>query len=165
MRAHPLFSRIIQTRFPALIAAITPALLFNTTNSLAINKCVMNGSTTYTDQPCPAEANSSPLTLRVIPPDDPVAAHQRYLDNKKKLDQIYQQKARDEYQQQRDAKAAAHQYNLAKDKEYLCKKLDLKRKAAQQHQSELKHKGTRKQSDQAQLQVQQAADDYANKCN
>jgi len=156
---------ICYLRLPALDVTITLALLFISDYAIAINKCVINGSTTYTDQPCPAEANSAPFTQQVIPPDDPVAAQQRYLADKKKLDQIYQQKTRDAQQQQRDAKASAQQYNLAKDKEYRCGKLDLKRKAAQQHQSELKHRGSKKQADQAQLQVQQAENDYTSHCN
>ena len=135
--------------FSILHPAIIFAALFISDYAVAINKCVVNGSTTYTDQPCPAEANASSFTQQIIPPNDPAAAQQRYLADQKKLNQINQKKAQDEKQQERDAKSLAQQNKLAKEKEYKCKNLDLKRRATQQRQAILKHNGTKKQAEQS----------------
>lgn len=149
---------------PTLYITIALSLFFNSGNSFAVNKCDANGNITYTDQPCPKEATILPYTSHVSPPDDPAAAKQRYLADKKKLDQINKQKAQEEKQLRHDAQAYEHQKKLAKDHELKCKNLDMKREIAHQQQIDAKHKGNASKIKKSQLQTQQAENNYAKSC-
>jgi len=149
---------------PNLSIAIALSLFFNSADSIEINKCEENGKVTYTDQQCPAEAAELPYTQHVSPPSDPAAARQRYLADKKQLDQILKQKAQEEKKLQHDALAYEHQKKLARDRSLTCKNLDLSRQRANQQVADAKRAGDIKQTHRSQLRVQQADNNYEKNC-
>jgi hypothetical protein len=136
----------------------------NAAQPIEVNKCEMHGKLTYTDQPCPADAAELPYTQHVSPPNDPEAAKQRYLADKKMLDQILKQKAQDEKKRQHDVQVYEHQKKLARDHALSCKNLDLNRQRANQQQADAKHTGNAKQMKRSQLRVQQADNNYEKNC-
>ena len=144
---------------------LTLSLFFGNSDALAINKCRQNGNTTYTDQPCPDGSVSLPYDNQVAPAGDPEAAHQRYLADQQQLILIQQENAEQDKLRRRDAGVAAQKYKLAKAKEYRCKKLDAKRKAARQLQSETRHGMNPKKTGRAQQRVRQTEDDYEAVCS
>jgi hypothetical protein len=150
---------------PAFKALIALTALFISDAIFAINKCEQGGKITYTDQPCANDATTLPYTEHVSPPDDPAAARQRYLADKKQLEQINKLKAREEKQTSRDALVYARQQKSAQDQELICKNLDLKRQIANQNQIEAKTRGKRTQIKKSQLQMQQAENNYTRTCN
>jgi len=151
----------------ALIITSALLALFLLCSNLAnaITKCIKNGSITYTDLPCPEDATTAPFTGHVAPPDDPEAARQRYLSDQKKLQQIHHENELLEQKQQHDAQRAAQYAQQAKAREYRCKNLDTRRKQAQLNKSKNKHGLSKQQSEQVQLQAEQAQYNYAAQCS
>lgn len=157
-----LYWKQIRTTCHAFIA-LSMALIAS--QASAINKCELNGNVTYTDQPCPQNAQIQPFSQQVIAPDDPAAAKQRYLADKKKLGEINKQKTLEEKQLQRDAQTYAHQKKLAQDRELKCKNLDLKRQTANQNLKDAKHTGNTGKIKKSQAQMQQAENNYTRTCS
>jgi len=154
---------------PRLFATITITVLatapLNVPAVAAITKCIKNGEVTYTDLPCPSDAQTIPFDGHVAPPDDPEAAHQRHLDDQRKLEQIRLENQRLEDRQQREARSAAQYEKQRKEKELMCKKLNTRRKLAQQNQSDYPPAINKRKADQARLQAQLAEDKYAEYCS
>lgn len=143
---------------------ITFALILSSGSAFSINKCAVDGQVTYTDLPCPEQANSTPFTQQVIPPNDPAAAKKRYLSDQKQLQKITQQKIKDDKQHQREAAALARHIKKEEDKKFRCNELDVKRKSARQHQSDVQLRGNSKATEKARLNVKQAENRYVHYC-
>jgi len=148
----------------AAIIALTLTLLFSSNITFAINKCTTNEQVSYTDLPCPEPAHSSEFTRQIIPPNDPAAAKKRHLANQKKLHQVNQQKAKEEKRYKREIKALARHIREDKNHEYRCKELDLKRKAAREHQFGSHIKRRNFSAEKARLRAQQAENKYRHVC-
>jgi len=147
-----------------IITALTLTLLFSPNRASAINKCSINGQVSYSDLPCPESAHSSEFTQQIIPPNDPAAAKKRHLANKKKLQQLNQQKTKEENQYQREVQALARHIKKEKDHEFTCKQLDLKRKASHRHQFEMQGKRNSYTRERARLRVKLAENKYVHVC-
>lgn len=146
----------------AFILAFT--LILGSSPAFSINKCTDDGKVTYSDLPCPEAAHSSEFTQQVIPPNDPAAAKKRYLSDQKQLRKITEQKAKEEKQHQREAQAVARQIKKEEDRKFKCSELDLKRKSARQHQSEVLLKKNHQATEKARLKVKQAENKFAHYC-
>ncbi|MET3107316.1 type IV secretory pathway VirB10-like protein [Oxalobacteraceae bacterium GrIS 2.11] len=149
------------------VTALTLSLLVHSPPSLAINKCLSNDAAhtvIFSDQPCPSDSTAVPFDPKVSPPDDPVSAQQRYLADKRKLEQINRQKAKDDQQLQREMQTFERQKKTSREQQARCKSLDLKRQMAAQHNQEAKRKGDPTQIKKTQYQVQQAEHAYAGHC-
>ena len=151
----------------ALTFTLVLLVLFLVCSNLAsaITRCIKNGSTTYTDLPCPEDSIAAPFTGHVAPPDDPEAARQRYVSDQKKLHQIQLDNEELDQQQQRDAQSAAQYTRQAKAREDRCKNLDTRRKQAQLNTSKNKPGMNKHKSEQAQLLAVQAENNYAAQCS
>jgi len=151
---------------PSCLRTAVPLLLctlFMCSSACAIDKCLNNGQVTYTDLSCPEGSDTEPFTGQVAPATDPVGAKQRYLADQKKLKQVVRENELEQRQSQRDAGIAARLNQQEQDKQNRCKKLDARRKAAQQNQVNNKH-GNKKQIDRAKLLTQRSEDHYAQQC-
>jgi|GEM_PF-3593321 len=148
----------------AVITALTLTLIFSSGSASAMNKCTINGKITYTDLPCPDTAHSSEFTQQVIPPNDPSAAKKRHLADQKNLQKIEQQKLKEEKQYQHETQVLANQIKKNDAHKFKCNELDLKRKSARQHQSEVQFKGNSYATEKARLRVKQAENRYAHYC-
>jgi len=138
-------------------------ILFSPAPSFAIDKCLHNGHVTYTDLPCPEGSDTEPFTGEVAPATDTAGAKRRYLADQKKLRQVLKENQLQDRQSQHDAGIAARLNKQEMDKQNRCKKLDARRKAAQQNQVNNKH-GNNKQIDRAKLLTQRAEDNYSEQC-
>lgn len=145
-------------------ALITLSLIACSNVAFAINKCTLDDKITYTDAPCPDSADSEQFNQPVIPPDNPAAQKKRHQANQKKLQKIEQQKAKDEQRHQRETKALAQQIKKQEEHQFKCKELDLKRRAARQHQSEVQLKRNSYATEKARLKVKQAENRYTHYC-
>lgn len=132
--------------------------------TLTTNKCLENGKLVYTDQPCPDDATQLPFTPLVSGPNDAMAAHQRFLADKRKLEQIDRHKVAEDKQMQRDAQSNQRRENLMKERDWTCKNLDLKRQMAHQEQRGAKQSTATKKIKKLRLVAQQAENNYARHC-
>jgi hypothetical protein len=146
------------------LAMFTMIFIISSNCASAINKCTINGKVTYTDLPCSDEAHSSKFTQQVIPPDNPAAEKKRHLANQKKLQTIEKQKIKEENQYQREARAQAQQIKKQEEHQFKCNDLDLKRRSARQHQSEVQLKRNSYATEKARLRVKQADNKYKHYC-
>jgi len=137
--------------------AITLTLLFCPAHAgTIINKCQLDDSTIYTDQFCPTEATSEPFTKQVTPPNDPAAAKKRYQTDQKNLQQLVQQRKKEEKHQDHENKVASNQIKEARRKEYQCNEWKLKHDSANQRQTVATSRGRTRKKEQAKLAVLQA---------
>lgn len=145
-------------------AATAATLLWICNPSLAIEKCDINGSITYTDQPCPKDAVVEPFIPHASAPNDPDAARQRYQSDLKQLKQIEQQKTVQQQQRESDARAAAKYNRAVAVKAAQCHRLDTKRQWFRQQLSELGRMANKKQLERARHQLNQTEEDYQLHC-
>ncbi len=139
------------------VHAITLTLFFCSAHAdTTINRCRTDSSVTYTDQSCPTQATSEQFSRQVAPPDDPAGAQRRYHADQQHLQQLVQQRKKEEKHQDHENRVISNQIKEAKRKEYQCKEWTLKRNAAIQRQSATNTKGRKRKKDQAQLAVLQA---------
>jgi hypothetical protein len=143
---------------------LTLVLLFCSSPTFSIHKCTINGKTTYTDLPCPEDAQKTPFTQQVIPPTDPAAAERQHLANQKKLHQLQHQKAKQEKQQQREDQTIARQIKKDEAHQLKCNELDLKRKSARRDQFDVQLEGKRRTIEKARMRAKQAENRYMHYC-
>ncbi|PRC91192.1 DUF4124 domain-containing protein [Solimicrobium silvestre] len=153
-----------QFSFHIVFTSAALTLLLSSNAAYAIHKCILNGSITYSDMPCPANANVLPFTPSISPPNDPAAAKQRYLSDLQQLKKIEQQKEKEETQQKREALILINENKQARDKKFKCKDLDLKRKIAKQQRDKPQSKRKNKNNEQTEIRVQQAENNYQYFC-
>lgn len=132
----------------------------------AIDKCLLNGSVTYTDQPCPKEAIVKPFIAQVSPPTDADAnaARQRYHADLQQLQQIEKHKLTEQKQRESASKAAARYDKAQAAKASQCHRLETRKQTLLQQLSALKKMARKKQSDHARRQLHQAEQAYRLQC-
>ncbi len=139
--SQKLVTRIVRIN-PAF--KIVPLLFLFFHSAYGIDRCVTDGKVTYTDRDCPANSALTTFNQQVAQPNDPAAANERYLVDKRKLQQINAQKAREEVQQKHDAQVASYQNSLAKNHEIRCNNLKLRQQLATEQQADAKQHGNQK---------------------
>ena len=130
----------------------------------AIEKCLLNGSFTYTDQPCPEGAIASPFHPHASPPNDIQAAQQRYLSDLQQLRLIEQRQAAEQQQRASEAKVAAKYNQVLATRASRCYRLEAKKQSLLQQLSTLGKMARQKQLEQSRRQLRLAELEYQLQC-
>ena len=127
-------------------------------NAFAYFHCTENNRSSYSDQACPASADSEEVALQFAPSTDAAAARARHEADVRQLDKLQFQRQQQDNQALRDLQRRnvqrQKQLKAEKDPELKCRRLELNARTAQRELAIITARGRER----AQLKAQTAAE-------